>query len=238
MSKSVCISKLMLFISALLFTLILGLSAYAEVDVNLPPTQALNIVETAAEYTIYARVCMIGECADDLITENKTYATTFLEGVIEKWSGEYEGKKVTVKLINTAEDTTAQKIRVYFAKAKDKNDICNTVKVKNSIYMYVDDYSMDLYKRYSYNGFKTVAAHEFGHILGLGDVYSDSNDYLRDNLKSIMRSWYNNKATYADYYILFKHQTWELDKCYAYSLDVNLSTYADIKLRNRGAKCG
>jgi len=203
----------------LLFVIVIcGNIAYAEYQ--LPEDRAVDVVETDRSIEIYARMTMIGEFSDDFFPHDKfTYSMAFVQGVCQKWSGEYNGKQVTFHAIQTEEATPAKKIKVYFNKAQTAFERCCADKDTMSIWMYIDDWSMNIYRRYSYDGFMQVAAHEMGHILGLGDVYNDGDEFIRNNTDSIMRSWSNKQASKIDYYMLLSHRTWLNDGYYQYSND-------------------
>lgn len=200
------------------FFIIIIFEAAISAEYILSDNRAVDVVETDTNIDIYMRMVMIGEKADDFLpNERITYEMAFVQGICEKWSGEYEGKKVEVHIIQTEEATKAKKIRVYFDTAETSFERCCADKQALSVWMYINDLSTGIHLKYSYEGFKQVAAHEIGHIMGLADVYNDENEFIRQNAASIMRSWSYASATDFDYYVLLNHKTWLGNGYFQYS---------------------
>ena len=162
--------------------------------------QPITIVESKYRINIYAYVNIRDNAANDM-TEGVTYRKAALEGIIQYWSGNYEGRPVSVFVLDLSDGQThytkpnQRSYNIYINDGqgssehwgwKNKNSIGNTT-------LYCE----------SYKYFKATSAHEFGHALGVGDLYDDPGIPIK--FTSIMNNQYDvSGALPVDYALVFK----------------------------------
>ncbi len=217
--------KLIIFL-ILIFTASFSGICYAEDMDDYLAGRALNVIETENEINIYMRISITDNASDYMIPNTAiTYEKAFFRGVKETWEGSYKGKNMNVIMERVSPDDDRKHIKVIFDRVNDKDDYCCALKATDTIWMYSGDGRNHSLLFYDYQWFKSTAGHEMGHILGLGDVYSDENEQIRQNLKSPMnRSDETPKAQELDYYIILTHRTWERNSGYRYSDDIDAVT--------------
>ena len=231
------IKKIICAGAAVFLFLALSIYARAESSPGFLSDSAVSVAETDNSIDIYARFAMKGEVADDFIG-NTTYEQLFVEGIKEMWEGEYNGKKVNVHAMNVCETDHVKKILVTFNDVTSEYEKSWANKQTGRIQMFTSDGRSGIFydgtgfiwrgaKRAPAEQFKYTSGHEFGHILGLADVYLDKDDAVRKNLETPMKSSKCKKATDADYYTLLTHKTWLLDNVYQYSDDKDIYKFTE-----------
>ena len=134
--------------------------------------KAISVVETASTITINARIRIQGS--------NRFSKANVIEGIKNGWGGTYKGKIVSV---NIQEVTVKPYIEINLVKYYDdtKN---NTSKALGTGYcgsnwstsnpggIQLSDENPLRSGSYTVDHFRRTAAHEFGHVLGLGDAYN------------------------------------------------------------------
>ena len=204
---------------------------------QLRPTQVANIeqrlkpvsvVESSTGYEIYANVYFTGELANAEIIPGQTYAEAFAEGVAATWEGSYNGLPVSVHL--TARDSSFGCVQVTISEVDESSDCCRAgiSRRDKQIEMFNGDGRTPVdnngFYTYSYDEFKKTAGHEFGHVLGLNDVYDD--EVLSNRLVSPMNNSFEAESgKNVDYFVLFERETWENDGLYTYSNDLQVLQY-------------
>lgn len=194
--------------------------SYAEDFSEYMDNRAVNVIESENSIDIYAYISITGSIADKkVLWYDDTYAQIFIKGVIKAWTGSYKGKSVTVNIQHLADDDKRRHVRVIIESPKSEKDFSCASKHENTIWMYSGDGRCGPNSIYSYNGFMYVAGHEFSHILGLADAYSDKNELIQKYLITPLGAWNCSHAQDVDYYLLLKYQTWKQDGYFAYSCD-------------------
>ena len=140
-----------------------------------------------------------------------------MDGIVEYWSGgEIDEKKVEVVLVDLNDGGYH-----YYSKGEQKsNDINITPPVEGTgprtkIKGYDTKYTIiptgDRRKNSVYDlnqeQFKNMAAHEYGHLLGIGDGlgYGSNGVTTKGNVKSLMANqWGVTKATTVDYALMLE----------------------------------
>lgn len=184
---------------------------------------AVNVTKNEDSIDIYALVSFVGDEKDDYVPNTSiTYSEAFMLGVRYVWSGVYDGKCINVHIEEVADNTSVQKVRVIFDSVTGQQSFSHARKLPATIWMYTGDGRAGIDHVYDYNGILYVSGHEFGHILGLGDAYSDRNEKVKKYLSSPMNGWEWRQATDADYYIMLKHSTWLRGNMFTYSSDREL----------------
>ena len=182
--------------------------------------RAVNVTEDEDSIDIYALVSFVGDEKDDYVPNTSiTYSEAFMIGVKYVWSGEYDGKSVNVHIEEVVGNTPIPKVRVIFNSVTGQQSFSHARKLPATIWMYTGDGRAGTDHVYDYNGILYVSGHEFGHILGLGDVYADTNEKVKQYLNSPMNGWDWRQATDADYFIMLKHNTWLHGNLFIYSSD-------------------
>lgn len=185
--------------------------------------RAVNVTQDEDSIDIYALVSFIGDEKDDYVPNTSiTYSEAFMLGVRYVWSGVYDGKCVNVHIEEVEDNTPVQKVRVLFDSVTGQYNFSHAQKAPPTIWMYTGDGRAGIDHVYDYNGILYVSGHEFGHILGLGDVYADTNEKVKQYLNSPMNGWDWRQATDADYFIMLKHNTWLHGNLFIYSSDREL----------------
>lgn len=182
----------------------------------------ITITEDADSIDIYANVYFTGSIKDDYVPNtSKTYTEAFIYGVKYVWNGEYNGKVVDVHIKTVDEETykSTPCIKVIISSVTGRFSYCQARKSTNTIWLYSGDGRMGLDYLYNYSGMLYVSGHEFGHMLGLGDAYNDSNENVKTYLSSPMNGWNYKHATKADYFVLLNNKTWMRDTVFEYSQD-------------------
>ena len=180
--------------------------------------RAINVIECNNSIDIFAHISFGGEIAGEKFPNSEdTYGQAFIKGVKKVWEGSYKGKPVYVHIYVVPKTYRYNHIKVLIDSFKDKRDYSHTVKPHNTIFMYSGD-GRDNYT-YSYDDFAYVSGHEFAHILGLADAYSDKNEYVRNYLLTPTGAWNCFHAQDVDYYFLLKYRTWEKNNLYEYGND-------------------
>ena len=162
------------------------LNAFTYYDItSLRSTNAgsVTIVEGPNDIVIYAYVRVNGSAADITVPGRAytTYRDLAVRGIINNWDGEFEGKTVSVRVVDTSDGQEHQymsgqkrfdiSIIDEFGKSNVPwwwSSIGNPAKI--TMYIGDDENNPPLY---SAQMFMETVGHEFGHILGLKDVYTD-----------------------------------------------------------------
>ncbi len=97
----------------------------------------------------------------------RSFRDVAIEGIKERWEGMYEFKKVKVNIIDVTDKEGNSYVKMVM------HD--NLSGISQANWIQADLYAGDArtsYK-YTYDEFKITAAHEFGHVLRIGDAYHD-----------------------------------------------------------------
>ena len=216
-----------------------------EVMNNTLPNRAINIVDTGSTINIYAYV-NIGKSSlskenivDDIMADsNITYREAVLNGIREGWTGNYTDKKgVTRAVVAYIVDLGDGKKHIA---RKNQKTIPFTLsplseatkyhKKKEPAHAWTKwpNYNTGINCGYynSVEALKWVSAHEFGHSLGLKDVY-----LLKKQYYSIMRYEYedgvNGHALQVDYAMVIENRTY-LQSQPSYHSDNIVKKYATM----------
>ena len=171
-------------------------------------TNPISIIQNGDNITIYAYVNISGSAANSIVeySDGKTYKQAAIDGIVKYWSGIFNDNPVYVTVID---------VNSYYAKNGQRSlDITlnsgNGVShlsgwidptVPGSIMMYQGD-SRNNYV-YTWDDFSRTVAHEFGHALGIADLYND--DGIKYKFPSIMNSqWQVDGAQSIDYAMMLK----------------------------------
>lgn len=198
-------------------------SIQSQVSTGNKESQAVQVIETDKCIEIKANISFEGDLSDTLtpkrcfehVNEPRyTYKEAFVEGVKQMWEGTYKGKSVIVTLNEVDETDDTDKVHVIFLPVtnvgEDSEDYPKAAKSWNTIWFYTGDGRTN--SSYDYHQIvDNVAGHEFGHILGLDDIYNEENSIVKNNLISPMNKLTTTKATNIDYYMILKYRTWEMD---------------------------
>lgn len=171
--------------------------------------QPVQVIRKENNIFIRAKVNFTGEALGTLIYEestelyrkrNNNYNKMLFEDLVikgfEKWTGEYnlESQKVSVKVL--VERTKKNAINIELKKYGDRNGV--RYKPLGWSVEYIPT-KMVLYAHYSETlsrDWKQVmndAAHEFGHVLGLGDAYGkDDGSFLQTRIIGLILPEYRD----------------------------------------------
>ena len=174
------------------------------------------VTETETSIQIEANICYEG-LAEETVScgqQKVTYKDAFEIGVKTVWEGMYRGKNVTVTLNEVPSESEQEKVTVIFCSVTetgaDSECYPKAAKALHTIWMYTGDGRNNT--SYDYNTIVNyLAGHEFGHILGLRDVYTESSELVRSSMMSPMSSQTFHHAQNIDYYIMLRYRTWEQD---------------------------
>lgn len=169
-----------------------------EKEYHLPkpkPSDALKIIIDKNQVKMYWRVVFQGKYIDNrAFNKAKTYHNIIKEAIKDKWSGSYtiKGHKTNLKtfitdswLAGQNEGSTAPELNygtfIFHKKRGVSNVIWSGRETTGTINIYTGDSRTNY--NYSYDDFRITVAHEFGHILGIGDGYYNKDT---QSLNSIM----------------------------------------------------
>ena len=109
------------------------------------------------------------------------YKDLAIEGIESFWSGTYQGKSISTTVLEVVSDTSQNKQKTINVSINNKLGVSHAYftykdlgKVYDAISLYVGDSRNNTL--YTMDQFKAVSAHEFGHTLGLADVYNTPYD--------------------------------------------------------------
>ena len=151
-------------------------------------TDAITVVETDAGITLYAYVKISGAAADmivpgDLGDGQTTYRQAAIDGIIQGWSGMYKGKPVKVVIVDLydgADHVVKSGQQSIWIEIKNEKGVSN-MSTNGMNWSKTNPGTITLYlghfggsSNYSKEYFGYIAAHEFGHVLGIADLYNDT----------------------------------------------------------------
>jgi hypothetical protein len=175
----------------------------------------ISIVDNTVSITAYLAIS--GDLADMTFPDTSTkYRELIVTGIKEKWKassinvfGFDTTVKITVVDVNDGKshslNNNQRTVPVYTHNKLGVSNmsvprilfLINNWSVANPGYfdMYVGDSRGDAPSAYKLQDFKTVAAHEFGHILGMDDLYAKSDATIKkysekDNWSLMGHQWY------------------------------------------------
>ena len=147
----------------------------------LTTTDPITVLETETTITIYAYVYIEGDIVDEIIPgENPngiTYRQAAIEGIEENWSGTYNDKTVIVEIVDLNDGNryyTKAGQKSYTIEISSEDGTCRASPANSGGRMWLHQLQIPYENVVDKNGtvttwgFKDVAAHEFGHALGLG----------------------------------------------------------------------
>ncbi|MDR2940445.1 MAG: hypothetical protein LBV08_09030 [Clostridiales bacterium] len=193
-------------------------------------------IEIAANFGFRGACC--GNCFEDM---GETYKDVAMKGIINIWQGRYFenppydffGMPYVDVVVNIGHEKIKPRNKHgrpinFFIGNKGRGFAPYNIlwgiggNILNAVFCYA--YQKNVY--YSYDRFAQLAAHEFGHLLGLGDAYKDiwqdaapitpetpGRFIMRDNssivtpndIEMVLEAFKTNKLQrYTDYYFLFK----------------------------------
>jgi len=107
---------------------------------------------------------------------NKTYKSLFLDAIEQYWSGTFDvyGYKATLSTTVKESDNSGINVHMLDSYGVSQAIISGGWHIGNYGYivMYRGDSRSDERSYYNFAGFRYVAAHEFGHILGVDDIHN------------------------------------------------------------------
>ena len=140
----------------------------------------VTVVETENSVNITANVVLRGNLVNTVIQGSTTYGQAAIEGVEEVWSGTFEGREVITKcnvIADVEYDSRIYETPVIFdinALSSDGGSPKTPTKKTISFLYNGNSEAEDGQIEYSYEEFKIVAGHEFGHsAFMLSDAYND-----------------------------------------------------------------
>ncbi len=161
---------------------------------------AISIAEYSDMIVVLSYIRVSGDGADDIIN-GETYESLIYQGIRRGWNGKFENKDVFVVFPKRNSSVKVGQQTLHIT-VKDSLGISNYSwrggdYRKGSITMYMGDSRTE--SQYSKWDFSITAAHEFGHALGIGDLYNDNK--IEDKFPSIMNSQWkvNGKAQAIDF---------------------------------------
>ena len=175
----------------------------------------ITVVENDDNITIYAYVNIVGEAADTIIPGSNpppTYRQAAIGGIKTSWSGEYNGKSVNVAIMDVGDGNKhyikdgQKSLKITINNGNGVSNLSGWVSKGSPgrITMYQGDNRNNY--TYTQDDFSRTVGHEFGHALGIADLY---NDYgIATKFPSIMNSqWEVNGAQAVDYAMMMRAQT-------------------------------
>jgi hypothetical protein len=150
-----------------------------QLSISNPSNAKIKLSVSGNNVTIFVDFDYIGALWDaNLGSGTKTYKQLFKEGIENKWKGTKTvfGYRVT---LNTVIESRSNKIITSLNDSDGRSSAPNYPWTKETPGL------LNLYKKwgtdYSADDFKNLAAHEFGHLLGVRDAYG----IMPDNFNSI-----------------------------------------------------
>ena len=180
----------------------------------------ITVVEGEDDITIYAYLNISGTCANTIIPGSKnadgsggvTYRQAAVDGIKEYWSGEYNGKTVDVNVIDLGDGKKhytkdgQKSLSIQINTGKGISNLSGWYSKSNpgKIMMYQGDNRNNY--TYTQEDFSKTAAHEFGHALGIADLYNDAGIPIK--FPALMNNQWNvNGAQTVDYAMMMKAQS-------------------------------
>jgi hypothetical protein len=143
------------------------------------PNGVLNIIQDGNDIHIQANFSFDNFTREAAFEDGMCYREAFLQGIIEHWGGSIDEYNVTVELgiveSGAIPVTLNRTLGLSFMRPIERGWWRNN---PGRVVMQIGYSSIYSLERYMW-----VSAHEFGHILGIGDMYGD---YSILNLDSIM----------------------------------------------------
>ncbi len=167
--------------------------------------QSIVISEGEEVVDIYISLTFNRDSNDVIPNSKETYRDACIRGIQKMWSGEFECKKVNCMVFDLPVDNDEgyKTTNVYIY----SNSSGKTITHFNRFYMTnngikASEGNITIYaKDYTANDVSGIAAHEVGHVMGVGDIY-DVLSY--QHYKSIMNEqWAVESAQYCDYMMMF-----------------------------------
>ena len=188
-------------------------------------TDPVTIVENGDNVTIIAYAFISGGESHFSDEDDTTYREYAIQGIIETWSGDFDGKKVNVVIIDlndskqhvTKDGQKSVSITIHETTGVSQVNYWYDLSRPGIMDLYIgDNYydpnDPDPYNRsgaafnYSLEQFKRTAGHEFGHILGIADGkdYGYAQLTSKGDIISLMSSQWDTKATRLDLELALK----------------------------------
>ena len=144
------------------------MTAFAETS-NRPITIEVN----GDIVNIIAYVNITGNAAD-LTIGGTTYRQAAIDGIIQNWSGDKDGVYVNVEIIEVENNSDQSSLNIRIRNGVGLSRLLGhrrwTPETPGTIVLYQGDERVRTTHRYRLNEFKRMAAHEFGHALGVCDT--------------------------------------------------------------------
>ena len=147
-------------------------------DYILEGTNPIYVEETKDAINISVFVLIFGPAADIPIDDTgRTYRQAGIAGIIDCWGGEYNGKAVNVNVVDFGDGNTKQYQKALIINMKAETGTANCYVGPDNpgpmeTFIKQVRYNGRILK-YGYKTFGETVAHEFGHALGIDDLYSD-----------------------------------------------------------------
>ena len=176
----------------------------------------LNLKVKGNNITISAGFVYFGDLAYKK-KGSKTYKQLFLDGIKKYWNGKYKVYGYNVKLNVTFNNAVRNKINVVINNRLGVSNVSRIGRWSCTNPGKLTIYKGDSRTNYTYttDEFQRVSAHEFGHILGVGDLYNKSNKIIK-------------KYSYKGNYSMMGHQ-WKASHINNYDLQKVLYAFMNNK---------
>ncbi len=196
----------------------------------------LKLIRKGSRVDIYVNFNFCGKCSEiEFEDKHELYKQVAINGILDSWQGRYFenpgydlfGMDYVDVIIHIDEKKDMKKLNFHInheGRGFAPYNIFWNIRgnIFNSVYCF--QFQKNVY--YTYNRFAQLAAHEFGHLIGLGDAYKDitqdaapvnpetpqlnimrdcSNIVSSNDIEMVLEAFKTNKLQrYTDYYFLFK----------------------------------
>ena len=187
-----------------------------------------------------AKCILYGSGANNIIpgTDNingLTYREATINGIKDAWSGEYNKKNVNVEIMDVSDGKKhyiKEGQQFYNVAINNRAGVPNHSgwfaknKIGQTNLYTADSRDGKNVKDFDVGTFSLIAAHEFGHALGISDAYDATS--IKTQIPSIMYDQYvYNKAQAVDYSMMLKVS--RTNKWQAWNRNLNLLNEMGIK---------
>jgi len=166
----------------------------------------ITAIETPTSVTFYARVLFcdwMQRSAQGTAGTSETYVELFTEGVKSGWGGNFGGREISVEFID-AGTNPAPNTYIAVSRVHGSTSTGSPTSIRMST-------------GHANNGresFMSTSSHEFGHALGLWDIFGDTDFAVNSTsgINSLMNAppgFLDKNAQPMDYEMLLTFRTWE-----------------------------